>query len=268
MGCWYSFSTDGQPGTSPAAGLAGASYETLKSLPDFSGWWHVVPADPPRSTEPPLLRLLRAPAPPLLPELLPRVREAIANMLRRGGRDYCGPPRFVGFQNGDGFEDTIELLFTPGRVTLTNEAGLIRRIYTDGRTVPADVDETNTGTSIGRWEHSTLVVETVGLARASRFPLEMAGAPPIGANAKVVERISLKDRDTLEVDSELTAPELLIAPYRTKTLYVREHGYVGRELAYCTESDRLVDHETGALRFDLTPPPDLPSASELAPLLE
>jgi hypothetical protein len=252
-----------QPRTRAATPLPGTTYETLRDLPDWSGWWHVVPVDPPRSTQPPLTRLLSDPAPPFLPELLPQVRGAIGVMLRRGGRDYCGPPRFVGFQHGDGFEDTIELLFTPGRVTLTSEGGLIRRIYTDGRPLPLDVDESNAGTSIGRWEQDTLVVETVGLMRTSRFPLEIEGAPPIGANVKIVERISLKDRDSLEIDSELLAPELLTAPYRTKTLYVREPGYIGRELAYCAAADRLVDRETGALQFDLTPPADLPGPEEL-----
>ncbi len=249
-------SSTAQPG---APALPGMSYESLQDLPDWSGWWHVVPVDAPRGIlQPPLLRLLGDPPPPLKPELLPQVRGAVANMLRRGGRDYCGPRRFVGFQNGDGFEDAIELLFTPGRVTLTNEIGLLRRIYTDGRPLPADAEESHSGTSIGQWEGQTLVVETAGLTRGSRFPLEIVGAPPIGTNAKVVERISLRDPSTLEINSELTAPELLVAPYRVTTIYVREPGYVARELGYCADSDRLVDHETGALRFDLTPPPDLP----------
>lgn len=257
-----------QPRAQTAASSPGTTYESLEDLPDWSGWWHVVPVDPERGTQPPLLRLLSDPPPPLIPELLSQMRAAIVNMLRRGGRDYCGPQRFVGLQNGEGFEDAIELLFTPGRVTLTNEAGLIRRIYTDGRPLPTDVDETNAGTSIGRWERGTLVVETVGLMRTSRFPLELPGAPAIGADVRVVERISLRDRDTLEIDSELTAPELLTAPYRTKTTYVREPGYVGRELAYCSDTDRLVDRETGSLRFDLTPPADLRPPSELVPRVE
>ncbi|HET8697767.1 MAG TPA: hypothetical protein VFO94_09790 [Gammaproteobacteria bacterium] len=240
------------------APLRGGTYESLRDLPDWTGWWHLVPADPARGGHPPLLGLLGDPPAPLLPKLLPQVRNAIGGMLGHGGRDYCGPPRFVGFQNGDGFEDTIELLFTPGRVTLTNEAGLIRRIYTDGRALPEQPDETHTGTSVGRWEGDTLVVETVGLTRSSRFPLELPGAPAIGAHARVVERIALEDRDTLVIDSELTAPELLTAAYRIRTTYVREPGYVGRELDYCVDSDRLVEPETRALRFDLTPPADLP----------
>jgi hypothetical protein len=268
LGCCIPLAGLAQPPSQTAASLPGMSYESLKDLPDWSGWWHVVPVDPARGTPPPLLRLLGDPPPPFIPELLSQMRAAIVNMLRRGGRDYCGPQRFVGFQNGEGFEDAIELLFTPGRVTLTNEAGLIRRIYTDGRPLPTDADESNTGTSVGRWERDTLIVETVGIMRSSRFPLELPGAPAIGADVRVVERISLRDRDTLEIDSELTAPELLTAPYRIKTMYVREPGYVGRELTYCSDSDRLVDRETGSLQFDLTPPADLRPPSELAPRVE
>ena len=57
-----------------------------------------------------------------------------------------------------------EFIVTPDETWWINEQqSETRRIYTDGRTMPADLDPTNTGTSIGRWEGETLVVETRGI---------------------------------------------------------------------------------------------------------
>jgi hypothetical protein len=229
-----------------------STYASLSALPDLSGWWHIQPQGPPA-----LLRMLAKP-PPLRVELLSRFREALAARMTRVGTDFCRPLQFVGVQNGSGFEDTLELLFTPGRVTLTTETGLIRRIYTDGRPLPVDPDETNTGTSVGHWEGEILVVETTGLAHTAQFPERFAGAVPIGRGARVTERISLKRQDMLEIRSVLIAPDLMAAPYETTTFYVRETGYVAHELTNCPDSDRLIDPITHLQRFDLTPPADLP----------
>jgi len=233
------------------AGETGLSYASLSTLPDFSGWWHIQNQGPP-----PLVQMLAKP-PPLRAELLPKFQAALAALLARGGADYCRPPQFVGFQNGGGFEDTIEFLFTPGRVTLTTEAGLIRRIYTDGRPLPLDPDETNTGTSVGRWDDNVLVVQTVGLMHTAQFPVRFTGALPIGDDVRVSEFISLKSRDLLEIRSVMIAPDLMAAPYEITTLYVREAGYIAHELTNCPDSDRVIDPATHLMRFDLTPPADL-----------
>ena len=61
----------------------------------------------------------------------------------------------------------IEFLFTPGRVTTHHEAWMqLRSIWTDGRKHPDDWDPTFYGHSIGHWEGSTLVVDTVGSRRS------------------------------------------------------------------------------------------------------
>jgi len=231
----------------------GLTYASLSALPDFSGWWHLQNQGGP----PPLLRMLTKP-PPLRAELLPKFRAALVARVARVGADYCRPPQFVGFQNGSGFEDTIELLFTPGRVTLTTETGLIRRIYTDGRPLPVDPDETNTGTSVGHWEGKVLIVRTVGLLHTAQFPERFADAPPIGGHVRVTERISLKSRDMLEIQSTMVAPDLMAAAFEITTRYVREPGYVAHELTNCPDFDRLVDPATHLMRYDLTPPADLP----------
>jgi hypothetical protein len=86
--------------------------------------------------------------------------------------------QFTG-SNG-GFTEAVEFLFTPGRVTLTNERGLIRRIYTDGRPMPTGVNPTNTGWSIGRWEGPDPRHRDAPLN-----PLARLGGVPIGEDVAV-----------------------------------------------------------------------------------
>ena len=57
----------------------------------------------------------------------------------------------------------MEFLLTPGQVTIVIEAYTqVRHIYTDGRTLPEDPDQTFQGTSVGRWEGDSLVVDFDG----------------------------------------------------------------------------------------------------------
>ena len=135
------------------------------------------------------------------------------------GSCHCRPRQFTGYSGG--FVESVELLFTPDRVTLTNESGLIRRIYTDGRSLPGEVDPSNSGMSVGHWEGETLVVETIGIDPQALYPEPIAGAVPIGRNVKITERISLRDADTLQFEITTTAPEIFIAPDRRTRLYKR-----------------------------------------------
>jgi hypothetical protein len=217
----------------------GTTYASLAKLPDWSGWWGFGQAAPDELRTRPL---------PLKPAARDAARAAgpDADPLR-----YCRPPQFTG-SNG-GFTEAVEFLFTPGRVTVTNERGLLRRIYTDGRTMPAAPDPTNTGLSIGRWEGQTLVVETRGIN-----PLALYGGVPIGDNVRITERIFLKDPGTLEIDVVMEAPDVLTQPDRRTRLYTRVAKMMASDITFCTEYDRSIEPGSGKQRFDLTPPADLP----------
>jgi hypothetical protein len=169
---------------------------------------------------------------------------------------FCRPSQFVGYSGG--FVDSVEFLFTPGRVTITNELGLVRRIYTDGRPLPNDVEPSNTGTSIGRWEGQTLVIETVGINPNAKYPAPVPQAMAIGNDVRITERISLKDADMLEFDVVTVAPDLLTAPDRRTRTYTRLAKQAANEITYCADFDRSIDPVTGRQRFDMTPPVDLP----------
>jgi hypothetical protein len=227
--------------------LPGMTYASLQALPRWGGWWN-------RNEAPPA-EFARQP-PPMRPEDVARIRAARAQDLDPDAGRWCRPYEFVGYSGG--FVDSVEFLFTPGRVTLTNESGLIRRIYTDGRPVPRDVEATNTGVSVGHWDGETLVVETVGINPDAKYPGPTPGARPIGKNVRITERIALKGDNTLEFDVTVVAPDVLTAPDRRKRLYSRASKQAAREVSFCVDRDRSIDAATGKQRFDMTPPKDLP----------
>ena len=104
---------------------------------------------------------------PLKPDAMERFL-AIRKVAAAGGEtnirlQTCQAPMFAGTMGGP--ESYMEFLFTPGRITITDEGLRVRRIYTDGRKMPDDPGETFMGFSVGHWEGQTLVVETAGLDR-------------------------------------------------------------------------------------------------------
>jgi hypothetical protein len=236
-----------------ASNAPGMAYESLARLPDLSGWWYWY-LDP--TTGLPPSPFIGAPVNPdvgaVLQELQAQFAAGTLPDLGEGPATYCQPPRFVGFNGG--FADRIEFLFTPGRVTILNEHGLARRIYLSDEPLPAELEETNVGTSVGRWDGVAFVVETAGIRSDTPFLPSF----DIGKGVHVAERITLKDADTLEIAMRLVAPEVLTAPFETTMIYHRDRGHVFVDDLSCVEDDRSIDPVTGKQRFDLTPPADLP----------
>jgi hypothetical protein len=230
----------------PATAQAPAGANPSGALPDWSGWWaHRVPLQDEWRLNPP----------PLKAEVV------AARAAGRADADpdpmrYCRPQQFTG--SSGGFTEAVEFLFTPGRVTITNEMGLIRRIYTDGRPLPADPDVTNTGFSIGRWEGQTLVVETIGIDPSASYPNPQQGAVAIGAGVRITERIFLTPAGTLQFDIVTEAPEVLTAPDRRTRIYSRLPKTAASEITFCSDNDRSIEPGSGRQRFDMTPPADLP----------
>jgi hypothetical protein len=231
----------------------GMTYESIARLPDFGGWWYL-DLDP-NNVGKSLSVVFTAYTPLLKPEIAERVKrlgplgEPDAQQENRPG--YCSPMVFSGFNGG--FEDSIEFLFTPGRVTITSELGLLRRVFLN-QPLPADAEDSAMGTSVGRWEGGTLVIETTGLDRNGFL---MNGVK-IGADARIVERIALKDKDTLTIARRVVAPAVLTAPSEMTLTFLRDRDHVFHEASHCVQDDRSIDHRSGRQQFDLTPPADLP----------
>ncbi len=241
-----------------AEAQAAVTYASLKDLPDFAGSW--TPLGPPFVLPPP--RPASEPVPPPSPCTLPpefraevAVRCQQALDLRTGAapREYCAQQYFSG-RPPRGAGGAFEILFTPGRVTMAVESGLVRRIYLRDEPPANALDVSRSGISIGRWEGTTLVVETSGLD--PNAPLVPGSV--LGPEARVVERIALVDDDTLAIEAALTAPTVLAAPLTTRMQYRRAPDRVFTEFDTCVDDDRSLDRTTGLDRFDKTPPADLP----------
>jgi len=232
----------------PRGALPGMTYESLADLPDWSGWWIAAVdriADEQFAVQPP----------PFKPAAL-AAREAGRAADAPDPLRHCRGWQFTG--SSGGFTEALEILFTPGRVTLTNERGLIRRIYTDGRAMPEGLQNTNTGTSIGHWDGDALVIETAGIDPRAHYPDPGPAAIPFGENVVIRERIYLMDDGNLRFDIETVAPDIFTEPYRQSRSYRRLAKTMGNEVSWCSEFDRSVEPGTGEQRFDMTPPAGLP----------
>ena len=225
------------------------------SLPDWSGWWYL---DLEPHETPGTRYLIKA---PFRPEIAAKLRAV--NATREPGSDQdgtlkqlqCQPDRFTGISGG--FAEDIEFLFTPGRVTVLNESGLVRRIFT-GAERPDEAEATDSGLSTGHWEGQTLVVETHALNPNARFGPNWPGVPKIGRNVRVTERITLRNENTLEIALRMQAPDLFTEPFAVTLVYLRDRGHRFHEQSDCVDDDRSIDPKSGAQRFDLTPPAGLP----------
>jgi hypothetical protein len=238
--------TDGAP---QAHGPQGDSYESIARLPDWSGVW-VIPFQA-FSDEG---RRLNEPGSALAPQLTAAAaaqREAARRrLLERNAAvgqpaervTACSPAGMPGVMR---FAFGVELLFTPGRVTMLLEQGsLIRRIYTDGRSHRPDPDPTYAGDSVGHWEGDTLVVDTAGLnPRAQIIP-----GVSVSDRTRIIERIRLIDRTRLRIDTVVDDPVVLLKPWTLSRVY--ERSTAGSFERYCDNNRDADDREP-----DLTPPP-------------
>ena len=179
------------------AAQPGMTYESLKDLPDFAGSWtprtppfelppaNTQPTAPPAPTSPAARADLVCRGPGVIrPEAVSSCRAFMADMqaTRPGDRSYCTRQPFTG-QPPRGAGGAIEILFTPGQVTLSVESGLVRRIYVRDQKPAGALDESFSGTSIAHWEDETLVVDTTGLdPRPCTCPASQSAARPLCKN--------------------------------------------------------------------------------------
>jgi hypothetical protein len=191
----------------------------LAKLPDWSGVWN------PKITD------QDAQSRNNMPPWTPKAAAQIAHMLaeEKAGRPPpifvdCLPEAMPSWMLVS--HNAMEILFTPGRVTLLGESdgGRLRRIYTDGRSHPEDPDPTFHGHSIGHWEGDTLVVDTVGVMPEAYIAINEAAGVPNNGDMHIVERIHLAAPDILHDDLEITAPHVLTATWKTTRIFFRQRA--------------------------------------------
>jgi hypothetical protein len=135
------------------------------------------------------------------------------------------------------------ILQTPTLVYFLFEGNIhsYRQIFVDGRKHPVDPDPTWYGHSIGRWEGTTLVVETVGFN--DKFWFDFAGHPHT-EKLRTTERFRRPDFNTLEYEVTIDDAGAYTRPF---TLYGRHDYAADTELMeyICNENNQDVEHIVG-----------------------
>jgi hypothetical protein len=189
--------------------------------PDFSGVWRTInpPAAPRVNTT---LRWL--PAAGELPDFTPEYKrrfDEIQKSRETGSEETesvarCLPPGmpwFMGAQYG------LEILQTKDKIGMFSEwMDAYRRIYLDGRKMPAEFDPSYNGYSTGRWEGDTLVIETVNLRGETE--LDRYGSPH-SDQMRIVERLRLVEPNVLEDVLTITDPAAFTKPWTQTRRYRR-----------------------------------------------
>ncbi|HSP19458.1 MAG TPA: hypothetical protein VLQ79_08090 [Myxococcaceae bacterium] len=198
---------------------AAADWAALAKLPDWSGVWTPGISDQ--------VRRIKADPVPWKPEIAAQVKALEAE--EAAGRPKglfvdCLPEAMPSWMLIS--HNAMEVLFTPGRVTLLGESdgNRLRRIYTDGRGHPPDPDPTFHGHSIGRWEGQTLVVDTVAVLPETYLAVSEAVGIANDGDLHVIERIHLAAPDVLHDELEIIAPRILTRPWKTTRFFYRQRA--------------------------------------------
>jgi hypothetical protein len=232
-------------GVAPGEGAAypQGHYAELDALPDWGGIWFAMIERPAPGAPP-------APEPKLKGEYLAEREQWLAEARANDGvvpraRSNCSPPGMPRIMRLAQYP--YEFLFTPGRVTVNQEAWMqTRTIWTDGRAHPEDPDPSFMGHSIGRWEGDTLVVDTVGISGE----LEIDTGWPHSDRFHLTERIHLDPGapDVLVNEMTMDDPEALAEPFRVTARYRRDR-YGALIEFQCSENDRNPVNEDGETEF-------------------
>jgi hypothetical protein len=205
-------------------------YATLDALPDWGGVWVLSrPAPGAPAGEKPTLK----------GKFLEDYQSWQHAVETKGGQvphegSYCTPPGMPGILGVGQYP--MEFLFTPGRVTTHHEAWMQwRNIYTDGRGHPDDLEATFAGDSIGHWEGTTLVVDTIGIKETVALGMGMKHSDKL----HLTERIHLDKGDPDTLVDELTAedPVALAKPWVHTFSFKRSREWTLLEFI-CAENDR------------------------------
>jgi len=201
-----------------------AQAQDMSKLPDWSGQWKNTSGIQWDQTEP----LGRAQQAPLTPEYQARYEANLADQAAGGlGDDPTGQCIPHGMPRVMTVVYPMEIVVTPKTTYILTDYTIPRRVFTDGRDWPAEIDQNFNCLSIGRWtdadsdgRYTTLEVETRGFKGPRTF--EASGLRLHDDNQTVIkERVSLDktDRNILldeitVIDHALTRPWTITKKYR------------------------------------------------------
>ncbi|HXS78820.1 MAG TPA: hypothetical protein VN818_00990 [Gammaproteobacteria bacterium] len=238
---WFIAVLISAPLAAQKSGPQGDTWDSIAKLPDFGGLWEVTFGGGPRGAGEP---------PQFTPEYAAKVQAFQAASQRGeiedGPAANCVPNGMPSIMTQP---YPIEILFTPGKVTILIEAyAQWRQIFTDGRAHPEDPDLTFNGHSIGHWEGDTLVVDTVGFTTDT-----FLGNQGMRHSEKmhIVERFRLAQPDRLEVQTTIDDPQALMKPFTRTAAYGRHRDWTLAEYV-CQQNNRNFTTDDGKAGIDLS----------------
>jgi hypothetical protein len=225
--------------------MTGAAAFDESKYPDFSGQWRRPPGIGIQwdQTKP----LGRGQQAPLTPEYQKAFEASMADQAAGGqGNDppsRCAPfgmPRIMSVIF------PMEIVITPKTTHIIFDYALPRRIYTDGRSWPAEIEPSHFGYSIGTWvddngdgRYDALEIETRGFKGPRTF--EATGIPLADDNETVIkERIFIDKGDPDILHDVITVVDhALTRPWVVDKRYKRDHNPIWFQ-NNCSEDNRHV----------------------------
>jgi hypothetical protein len=243
--------------------LSGAQAQDLSKYPDWSGQWKRPPGAGIQwdQTKP----FGRGQQAPLTPEYQARYEANLADQSAGGqGDDTTGQCIPHGMPRVMTVVYPMEIIIMPKTTYILTDYTVPRRVFTDGRDWPKEIEPTFNGLSIGKWvdqgadgRYSTLQVETRGFKSPRTY--EASGIRLHDDGQTVIkERIYLdkNNKDTL-LDEITTVDNALTGPWTITKKYIREsnpnviwhfndcsennaHVFVGKESYFVTADGFLM----------------------------
>jgi hypothetical protein len=226
-----------------ALAAAGVRAQDVSKYPDLKGQWVGVGAGPDAAWDPGKPPGLAQGA-PLTPEYQKEVQATLARRAS-GIKDpqTCLPP---GMPRSMIMYEPMEMIVMPDTtymmITYMSE---FRRIFTDGRKWPDDIEPSYAGYSIGHWvdaNHDGRLSELQVETRALKGPRTFDGTIPLHMDNETVvkERIYLDKNDVNLLHDEVTTEDhALTKPWTVLRSYSRERNPVWNEFV-CSEDNHQV----------------------------
>jgi hypothetical protein len=153
--------------------------------------------------------------------------------------DRCDPlglPRMLTFYG------PFQFIQLPDKILVLYERERIwRQIWMDGRPLPQDPDPSWYGSSIGRWDGDTLVVDTVGLNEKSW--VDQFGDQHSDA-AHLVERYRRLNQTTMQLNMTLEDPKAYTKPWVSdiRILHLKPNYEFQEDLCVASEMGSFEEH--------------------------
>ncbi len=241
---WLNHKTPGIPRTPDGKpDLSAPLPRTSDGKPDLSGIWRA-PANSP------YLRNIAVDfkAGEIQPWAQALYQQNVLNLGADSPRAHClpDPPPYYHLAG------MSRIVQTPALMVIMNEGNsnsdVTRRIFTDGRGLPEEMNPTWLGYSVGRWEGDTLVVTTAGFN--DRTWLDFVGHPH-SESLRITERFHRRDFGHMDFEMTLEDPKAFTRPitFKADKTLVADTEL----LETICEYDRFAHHLVGGNQFRLAP---------------